>query len=172
MIYVLPQCLGHGPVAFVSVHDSREDILFATHDVHGGLISICVELLGVLIAAVIVEISGIDIKDQLPKEVGVGFQPTGGDGLFLDHRIKDFLIRAGRCFEVDVQRRAVWDDVLIDVGFLFPFVVPLDVVDLVFCQVGVPDRGAMHPIVSCDKYHLYLSCITRLYYTGDTSAEV
>ena len=50
------QCFGHGVVDLIRVHDCREDILLTTHDLDGGFVGICIELLGELVAAVVVEV--------------------------------------------------------------------------------------------------------------------
>ena len=50
------QCFGHGTVDFIGVHDCREDILLTTHDLNGCFVGILIELLGELLAAVIVEV--------------------------------------------------------------------------------------------------------------------
>ena len=38
VVYILPQRLRHSPVALVSVHDRRQDVLFAAHDFDCSLI--------------------------------------------------------------------------------------------------------------------------------------
>ena len=50
------QCFGHGTVDLIGVHDSREDILLTTHDLHSSFVGIRIELLGELVAAVVVEV--------------------------------------------------------------------------------------------------------------------
>ena len=57
-------CFGHGTVDLIGVHDSREDILLTTHDLHSSFVGIRIELLGELIAAVIVKVGRVDIKDK------------------------------------------------------------------------------------------------------------
>ena len=50
------QCFGHGVVDLIRVHDCREDILLTTHDLNGCFVGIRIELLGELVAAVVVEV--------------------------------------------------------------------------------------------------------------------
>ena len=66
-----PQCFGHGTVDLISVHDCREDILLTAHDLNGGLVGILIELLGELVAAVVVEIGRVDIEDKLAVVGGI-----------------------------------------------------------------------------------------------------
>ena len=56
------------------MHDSREDILLTAHDLDSGFIGICVELLSELVAAVVVEIGRVDIKDKLAIMGGIRLQ--------------------------------------------------------------------------------------------------
>ena len=51
-----PQCFGHGTVDLISVHDGRKNILFTAYDLDSGFVGICVEPLGELVAAVVIEI--------------------------------------------------------------------------------------------------------------------
>ena len=67
-------CFGHGTVDLISVHDSREDILLTTHDLNGCFVGILIELLGELVATVIVKIGRVDIKDRLSS----GWHPASG----------------------------------------------------------------------------------------------
>ena len=63
VVYILPQSFRHSPVALISVHDSGENILLTAHNLHGGFVCVGVELLGIFVAAVIVEVSGVHIKN-------------------------------------------------------------------------------------------------------------
>ena len=69
--HIPPQRFGHGPVTLISVHDGRENILFATHDLYGCPVSVLIKSLGKLIPAMIIEVGGVYIKNQFPVEVGV-----------------------------------------------------------------------------------------------------
>ena len=55
------------------MHDRGDDVLFPACDLLGQLVHLGVELLGVLIAAVGLEIVGVHIKYQLVKDVGIRF---------------------------------------------------------------------------------------------------
>ena len=63
--------------------DSREDILLTAYDLHGGFIGISIKLFCKFIAAVVVEISGVHIKNQLAVFDGIRFQTSGGDHAIL-----------------------------------------------------------------------------------------
>ena len=54
-------CFGHGAVDLIRVHDCREDILLTAHDLHSSFVGILIELLGELVATVIVKIGRVDI---------------------------------------------------------------------------------------------------------------
>lgn len=47
---------GHGAVDLIGVHDSRENILLTAHDLNSSFVGIFIELLGELIAAVVVKV--------------------------------------------------------------------------------------------------------------------
>ena len=79
MVHVLPQRLGHGPVALVGMHDRRQNILLSAYDFDCGFVSVGVKLFCEVIAAMIVEVGGVDIKDQLTVSKCVRLNATGGD---------------------------------------------------------------------------------------------
>ena len=56
------------------MHDGGEDILLTAHDLDSGFIGIRIELLGELIAAMIVKIGRVDIKDKLAIMGGIRLQ--------------------------------------------------------------------------------------------------
>ena len=59
------QGLRQMPVSYTHLmHDSREDILFTAYDLHSSFVGIRIELLGELVAAVIVKVGRVDIKDK------------------------------------------------------------------------------------------------------------
>ena len=74
------QCFGHGTVDLIGVHDCREDILLTTHDLNGCFVGILIELLGELVATVIVKIGRVDIKDKLAIMGGIRLQAARGNG--------------------------------------------------------------------------------------------
>lgn len=67
MVHVLLQCVGHGAVAFISVHDCRKDVLLIADNFNCGFVRIGVELLGKLIAAVVEKVGGVDTSGQWHK---------------------------------------------------------------------------------------------------------
>ena len=80
VVDLTPQCFGHGTVDLVGVHDCREDILLTTHDLNGCFVGILIELLGELIAAVIVKVGRVDIKDKFTVVGSIRLQAARGDG--------------------------------------------------------------------------------------------
>ena len=130
VIYILAQSFRHCPVAFVSVHDGRENILLTAHDLHGGFIGIGIKLFCKLIAAVVVEISGVHIENQLAIFDGIRFQPSGGDDLVLLHLLKHFYIIVSGRLEVNIQRSTFRHDVHIGITVFFTLIV-----FLYFCHI-------------------------------------
>ena len=129
MIHILAQGFGHGPVPFVCVHHGGEDVLLTAHDLHGGFVGIGIKLLGKFVAAVIVEVSGVHIKNQLTVELRIIFQATGGDDAIGFHLLKHLCVTAGGCFEMDIVGQTFRYDIRVGIGFLFTLVVSLRVGD-------------------------------------------
>ena len=80
MVDLPAQSFGHGTVDLISVHDGGEDILLTTHDLHSSFVGIRIELLGELIATVIVKIGRVDIKDKFTVVGSIRLQAARGDG--------------------------------------------------------------------------------------------
>ena len=79
MVHILPQRLGHGPVALVGVHDRRQNVLFAAHDFDCSLIGVVVKLFCEVISAMVEKVGGIYIEDQLAVAESVLFDAPCGD---------------------------------------------------------------------------------------------
>ena len=77
VIHILPQRLRHGPVPLIGVHHRGEDVLLAAHDFDGCPVGLLEEPPGEFIPAVVVEVGGVHIEDQLPEGVRVHFQSPG-----------------------------------------------------------------------------------------------
>ncbi len=75
VVHIFAQSFGHCSVALIGVHHSGEDILLTTYDLHGSFVGIGIKLFRKFIAAVIVEISGVHIKDNSPYLTASGFRP-------------------------------------------------------------------------------------------------
>ena len=88
VVHILTQSFRHSPVALISVHDSGENILLTTHDLHSCFVCVGVKLFGIFIAAVIVEVSGVHIENQFPVFYRIGLQATGGDNAIGNHLIE------------------------------------------------------------------------------------
>ena len=134
MVHILAQCFGHCPVALIGVHHSGENILLTAHDLHSGFIGIGIKLFCKFIAAVVVEVSGVHIKNQLAVFDGIRFQTSSGDHTILFHLLKHFHIIIGGCFEMDVHGSALRHDVLIAVAVLFTLIVFLYFCHIVRCR--------------------------------------
>ena len=139
VVHVLPQRLGHGPVALVGVHDRRQNILLSAHNFDCSFVRFGVKLLCEVITAMIVEVSGVYIKDQLAVSKGILFDATGGDHAVGLHLCEHLLIPSGWSFEMDIERRPLQYNVLINIGILLTLVVLL----------GVADLGCGQPHISC-----------------------
>ena len=126
------------------------DILLTAHDLHGGFIGIGIKLFCKLIAAVVVEISGVHIENQLAIFDGIRFQPSGGDDLVLLHLLKHFYIIVSGRLEVNIQRSTFRHDVLIAVAVLFTLIVFLYLCHICrVSQVLISGYGTVYSIVSC-----------------------
>jgi len=134
VVHLLAQSFGHCSVALIGVHHSREDILLTAHDLHGGFIGISIKLFCKFIAAVVVEVSGVHIKNQLAVFNGIRFQTSGGDHAILFHLLKHFHIIVRGCFEMNVHESALRYDVLIAVAVLFTLIVFLYFCHIVWCR--------------------------------------
>ena len=155
VIHILPQSFRHSPVAFIGVHDSRENILLTTHNLHGSFVCVGVKLLGILVAAVIVEVSGVHIKNQFSIFHRIGFQSTGGDNAIGNHLIEHGSIAVGGSFEVDIPVGLGGINILVGVAVLFSFVMFLNFRHIIKCgQVLVTGKGAIDSVVSGHKNQL------------------
>ena len=147
--YVVAKGLAHALVAFVSVHDGGEDVLLAADNIDGGSVRFGVKRLRKLVAAVIVEIRGVDIENQLAIVDGVLLETSGGNGAILLHLPEHLLIAAGGRLEMDVHMAAFGDNILVPVAGSLALVVGFCVGDIAFGSGLVADGGAIHAIVSC-----------------------
>ena len=132
------------PVALVGVHDRGDDVLFPARDLLGQLVHLGVELLGVFIAAVGLEIVGVHIKHQLVKDVGIRFQTSGGNDAFFHHPIK--LLGVSSClagFEGYVVVAVFQQHIRVGVHFVLAFVVPLPHRDGIFTVALIAHHGPM-----------------------------
>ena len=84
------------------MHDCREDILLTTHDLNGCFVGILIELLGELIAAVIVKVGRVDIKDKFTVVGSIRLQAARGDGSGGFQLGEQVSVAGGWFFEVDV----------------------------------------------------------------------
>ena len=133
------------------MHDSGENVLLTTNNLHGGLVGIGIKLFCKFIAAVIVEVSGVHIKDQLTVDFGIVFQTTGGDDAISLHLFEHFCVAAVGLFVMDIPIKTLWYNIRVGIGFLFPLIVPLGIGDFGSGQVLVSCYGTVNPVVSCHR---------------------
>ena len=151
VVHVLPQCVGHGAVTLIGVHDCRKDVLLASDNFDCSFVRIHVELLCKVIAAVVEKVRGVDVKDQFSEFLGIGFQTAGGDHAARAHLLEHFSVTGGRSFEVDIERGAVRDNILIDIGSLFALVVRLRIGYLIVRHSHVSCAGTVNTVASCHR---------------------
>ena len=149
--HVPSQRFRHGSVSLVCVHNCRQDILLAADDLNGSFVGVSVELLRKIVAAVVEEISGVYVEDQLSVKVGVFLQSPCRDRAVRDHLIEHFGITSGRRFEVDVILSTFRNDVLIDVGFFLALIMALCVDNALCREIYVSCTGAIDTIASCHR---------------------
>ena len=154
VVDLTPQCFGHGTVDLISVHDGREDILLTAYDLDSGFISICVELLGELVASVVVEIGRVDIEDKLAVVGGIRLQAARGNGSIGFQLSEQVGVAGGRLLEMDVPCSALGDNVGVSIAVLFAFVVLPGVANSIVRNGEIPDTGAVDAIVSCQRASL------------------
>ena len=136
------------------MHDSREDILFTAYDLDSSFVGICIELLGELVATVIVKIGRVDIKDKLAIMGGIRLQAARGNrtsGFQLGEQVS---VAGGWLFEVDVPCSALGDNIGVPIAVLFTLIVLLSVANNLVRNGKVSDTGAVNTIISCQRASL------------------
>ena len=136
------------------MHDCREDILLATHDLNGCFVGILIELLGELVATVIVKIGRVDIKDKLTVVGGIRFQAARGDGSIGFQLGEQVGVAGSWLLEVDVPFGAVGDNVGVSIAVLFALIVLLGVANSFVRNGEISDTGAVNAIISCRRASL------------------
>ena len=136
------------------MHDSGEDILLTAYDLDSGFVGIRIELLGKFVAAVVVEIGRVDIKDQLTVVGSIRLQAARGNGSIGFQLSEQVSVAGGWLFEVDVPCSALGDDVGVSIAVFFAFVVLLGVANGLVRNGEIPDACAVDAIVSCQRASL------------------
>ena len=154
MVDLPAQCFSHGTVDLIGVHDGREDILLTAHNLDSGFVGILIELLGELVAAVVVEIGRVDIKDKFAVVGGIRLQAARGNGSS-DLHLGEQVGVTGRGFlEMDVPCGAVGDNVGVSIAVLFALIVLLGVANSFVRNSEISDACAVDAIVSCQRASL------------------
>ena len=154
VVDLTPQCFGHGTVDLISVHDGREDILLTAYDLDSGFVGIRIELLGELVAAMVVKVGRVDIKDKLAVVGGIRLQTTGGNRAVGFHPGKQVSVVGGWLFEVDVPCSALGDNVGVSIAVLFALIVLMGVANSFVRNSEISDACAVDAIVSCQRASL------------------
>ena len=106
-------------------------------------------MLGIFVAAVIVEIGGVHIKNQFPVFHRIGFQTTSGDDTIGNHLIEHSGIAVGGSLEVDIPVGLGGINILVGVAVLFSFIVFLHLCHIIKGgQVLVTGKGAVDSVIS------------------------
>ena len=136
------------------MHDCRKDILLTAHDLHSSFVGIRIELLGELVATVIVKVGRVDIKDKLAIMGGIRLQAARGNrtsGFQLGEQVS---IAGGWLFEVDVPCSALGDNIGVPIAVLFTLIVLLGVANGLVRNGEISDTGAVNTIISCQRASL------------------
>ena len=136
------------------MHDGGEDILLTAHDLDSGFIGICVELLGELVAAVVVKVCRVDIEDKLAVVGGIRLQAARGDSSVSFQLGEQVGITGGRLLEMDVPCSALGDNIGVPIAVLFTLIVLLSVANGLVRNGEIPDACAVDAIVSCQRTSL------------------
>ena len=173
VVDILSQSLGHSPVPLIRVHNGGENELLTSDDLHRGFISVRIELLGKFIAAVVVEVGGVHVEDQLAEFRGVRLLAPGGDDLLLFQFFEHVFVGAGRFLEMDIERGTLRNDIRVGVDLFLPFVVGLSTFDgVALFQIAISGDGTIDSVVSCHGQRLLLFVSRTVWVSGITSAEV
>ena len=115
---------------------------------------ICIELLGELVATVIVKIGRVDIKDKFTVVGGIRFQAARGDGSIGFQLGEQVGVAGSWLLEVDVPFGAVGDNVGVSIAVLFALIVLLGVANSFVRNGEISDTGAVNAIISCQRASL------------------
>ena len=121
---------------------------------HSSFVGILIELLGELVATVIVKIGRVDIKDKFAVVGGIRFQAARGNGSNGFQLGEQVSVAGGWLLEVDVPFGAVGDNVGVSIAVLFALIVLLGVANSFVRNGEISDTGAVNAIISCRRASL------------------
>ena len=113
-----------------------------------------IELLGELVAAMVVKVGRVDIKDKLAVVGGIRLQTTGGNRAVGFHPGEQVSVVGGWLFEIDVPFCAVGKNVGVSIAVLFALIVLLGVANSFVRNSEISDACAVDAIVSCQRASL------------------
>ena len=135
--------------------------MFTAHNPNGSFVGIRIELLGELVAAVVVKVGRVDIKDKFTVVGSIRLQAARGNGSNGFQLGEQVSVAGGRLFEVDVPCSALGDNVGVPVAVLFAFIVLLGVANSLVRNGEISDACAVNAIVSCQWASLLSRFIER-----------
>ena len=128
---------------------------------HSSFVGIRIELLGELVAAVVVEIGRVDIKDQFTVVGSIRLQAARGNGSIGFQLSEQVGVAGGRLLEMDVPCSALGDNIGVSIAVLFALIVLLGVANGLVRNGEISDAGAVNAIVSCQRASLLSRFIER-----------
>ena len=135
--------------------------MFTAHNPNGSFVGIRIELLGELVAAVVVKVGRVDIKDKFTVVGSIRLQAARGNGSNGFQLGEQVSVAGGRLFEVDVPCSALGDNVGVPIAVLFAFIVLLGVANSLVRNGEISDACAVNAIVSCQWASLLSRFIER-----------
>ena len=135
--------------------------MLTAHDLRSSFVGILIELLGELIAAVIVKVGRVDIKDKFTVVDSIRFQAARGDGSIGFQLGEQVGVAGGRLFEMDVPCGALGDNIGVPIAVLSTFIVLLGVANGLVRNGEISDTGAVNTIISCLRASLLSRFIER-----------
>ena len=109
-------------------------------------------MLGELIAAVVVKVGRVDIKDKLTVVGGIRLQAARGDGSIGFQLGEQVGVAGGWLLEVDVPCSALGDNIGVPIAVLFTLIVLLSVANGLVRNDEISDTGAVNTIISCQGH--------------------
>jgi hypothetical protein len=128
VVYVSAKLLGQRGVFLIGVHNGGQYVLLPANLFHGAAVRLRKKLFGKIVAAVLIKVGGIYVKDKLVKNLCVRLQPALGYRTFLKKTVESLMIsfwrsvRSENMPEMYVEFRPRPVDVCIVIGFIFAFV--------------------------------------------------
>ena len=121
---------------------------------NGSFVGILIELLGELIAAVVVKVGRVDIKDKFAVVGSIRLQAARGNGSIGFQLGEQVGVAGGWLLEVDVPCSTLGDNIGVSIAVLFTLIVLLGIANGLVRNGEISDTGAVDAIVSCQRTSL------------------